>query len=35
MSAYSVGQVLGVLLLLAIVVGLVREAIKKRGDPKD
>lgn len=32
MSAYGAGQIVGVLVLVLIVVGVVREIIKKRGD---
>ncbi len=31
MSAYGAGQIVGVLILVLIVVGVVREIIKKRG----
>jgi len=34
-SAYNIGQVLGVLLLVAIVVGIVRDVMKKRGGRDD
>ncbi len=35
MSAYNFGQLLGVLLLVAIVVGIVRDIMKKRSAKSD
>ena len=35
MSAYNFGQLLGLVLLVVIVVGVVREVLKKRGTKDD